>query len=71
MWAEKMRLDWGYASTISAYIMESQRSKKGKQLMPDHINPMTAGGKTGRKSGGIPLNSPEGFRALQKVAVNL
>lgn len=66
MWSERMRQDWQHTSTIAAYLIEVNRTSKGKKVTPDDLNPMEAGGK--KRSAGIPLNSPEGFAALKSVA---
>jgi hypothetical protein len=66
MWAERMRQDWQHTSTVAAYLIAVNRTeKRGRQTTPDEINPMETGSKT---SQGIPLNSADGFRALQSVA---
>lgn len=66
MWSERMRQEWQHTSTIAAYLIEVNRTSKGKRVSPDELNPMEAGQK--RSGGGIKLNSPEGFAALRSVA---
>jgi hypothetical protein len=66
MWAERMRQDWQHTSSIVAYIVEANKAKKtGKRATPDDFNPMESNGQVQR---GIPLNSQEGFAALQQMA---
>ena len=62
-----MRQDWQHTSTIIAYLVESNKTKSGgKRATPDDYNPMENGNTQSLR--GIPLNSQEGFAALQQVA---
>ncbi len=65
MWAERMRQDWQHTAAIVAMVHNVNTSSKAKQKNADENNPMERGGK---KSGGIPLNTSEGFQALASVA---
>lgn len=67
MYVERMRQDWQHTAFATAYLLEVNRGKKGRPIKPEDLNPMEAGGKT-KKSGGIPLNSPEGFQALYAIS---
>ena len=64
MWTERMRQDWQHTSAILSMLFNVNSTSKSKQKSPDDMNPM----ERGSKSGGIPLNSEEGFQALASVA---
>ena len=64
MWAERMRREWQHTSLMTSYLHNANVGKKSQTVKPDAFNPM----ELGTKKQGIPLNSPEGFTALSKVA---
>jgi hypothetical protein len=70
MYVERLRQDWQHTSFQVAALLEVNRDpKKGSKVLPDSLNPMEQGSTNSKVvKKGIPLNTPEGFAALQQVS---